>query len=404
MKSLRMPILFFWLYFFEGAPIGLIWWAIPTLMASNGTTADVITAMTAMATLPWSFKFFLGPVIDRFFFTVRSYAYGVALFQLLMIFCFVGLLLTKVGEPAFFAITVMISFVSATQDVIIDAWALGSVPNDRRGRVNGAMQAGLLSGRWLFGAGLLMLLAYVDWHLAIVLLCALLALSIAVLVVSFGRNTTCINPSAPKLTVRSFDFLFTRRFAVLTTIAVLTGFAFESFGAVVGPFLIANELDKQQVGLVLSINLLAMLLGALGGGRASDRRGARLVFLVSGFILCISVTLLGFLHLLGIGAILIGAVWLTYFFIGAFTAASYSYYMGQSKGPMEATRFTFLMAMTNLCEAAAAFLVGRWIAWTPNSYAAGFSFAAAVSLIGLIILARAKMKSTNRKTDVIPGS
>jgi MFS family permease len=192
------------------------------------------------------------------------------------------------------------------------------------------------------------------------------------------------------LGLSSFRFLLTRKFFVLALIAILSGFAFEGFGAVVGPFLIANGFDKQMVGIVLSGNLLAMLLGALGGGKVSDVKGARFVFLVSGFVLAALVTLMGGFHNADLGLPLVGTVCLTYFFIGSFTAASYSYYMGQSKGQMEATRFTFLMAMTNLCESAAAFSVGRVITISPYSYSAGFLFAAALSLVGLAILARSQ--------------
>jgi Acetyl-coenzyme A transporter 1 len=56
--------LFTLLYLSEGAPIGLIWWAMPTLLRSAGAELDAITTLTAVATLPWTLKFVLGPLLD----------------------------------------------------------------------------------------------------------------------------------------------------------------------------------------------------------------------------------------------------------------------------------------------------------------------------------------------------
>jgi MFS transporter, PAT family, beta-lactamase induction signal transducer AmpG len=381
----RSSLLFFLLYFFEGAPIGLVWWAIPTLMASQGITVQVLTTLTAMATLPWTFKFLIAPLVDRYFFSTRAYAFGVATFQFLMLLSLLGLTQVSLTDPLFFWMTLLISLFSAIQDVFIDAWAIGSVPENQRGSVNGAMQAGLLSGRWLFGAGLLIALATFSLKSALFILSGLLALSILYLMNRYRRDLTTINPSQSHFSLNSFKFIFSKKFLLLSFVAISTGFAFESFGAVIGPFFIANGFEKTQVGFVLSSTLISMLFGALIGGKIADIKGNRKVFLVSGIFLFFLVSGIGFLHLTNHPAVLILFSSLIYFFIGTFTSSSYAFYMTQSQGPMEATRFTFLMAMTNLCESLAAFSTGKIVGFSSATFSAGFAFTSVISLIGLLI-------------------
>ncbi len=53
----RRKVLFAALYLSEGAPIGFIWWALPTRLRMAGVTVEQITLLTAVLVLPWAFKF-----------------------------------------------------------------------------------------------------------------------------------------------------------------------------------------------------------------------------------------------------------------------------------------------------------------------------------------------------------
>ena len=52
------------LYFSEGAPIGFLWWAMPTLLRAEGVALERITALTAALVLPWTLKFLWAPLVD----------------------------------------------------------------------------------------------------------------------------------------------------------------------------------------------------------------------------------------------------------------------------------------------------------------------------------------------------
>jgi len=59
-------VLFTLLYLSEGAPIGFIWWAMPTRLRAAGVSVEEITWLTAILVLPWTFKWLWAPVIDAF--------------------------------------------------------------------------------------------------------------------------------------------------------------------------------------------------------------------------------------------------------------------------------------------------------------------------------------------------
>lgn len=63
-KTFRHEVLFAALYFSEGAPVGFIWWALPTLLHEEGVAVEKSTALTALLVLPWMFKFLWAPIVD----------------------------------------------------------------------------------------------------------------------------------------------------------------------------------------------------------------------------------------------------------------------------------------------------------------------------------------------------
>ena len=56
------------------------------------------------------------------------------------------------------------AFFAATQDVAIDALAVTTTAPEQRGWLNGAMQAGMLLGRSLFGGGAILIAHRFGWQ------------------------------------------------------------------------------------------------------------------------------------------------------------------------------------------------------------------------------------------------
>jgi MFS family permease len=385
-QNLRTSFLFFALYFFEGAPMGLIWWTIPTLLSLQGFTVETITTLGATATLPWTCKFLLGPVVDRFIYTSKQHAWTIACLQLGIGLGVFSLILVPLSNPLILYCLLLMSFFSAIQDVVIDAWAIASVDAHTRGRINGSMQVGMLSGRWLFGAGLLIGLAYISLNVALTVLLTLILASILFLFFWFKNKTGTITTPQLNLSLKSFSFLTERKFVTLALVALTTGFALESFTSVISPFLVNFGMDQHAVGMVLSATLICMLLGAVTGGLVSDFWGDLKTFALATLTVALFVSVMGFYKSFSF-YVFVTAVLTTYFSVGFFTSSSYTYFMNQSQGQMEASKFTFLMAITNLCEVLAAFSMGRMFTLFAEYYI-GFLVCMTISLAGVVILLR----------------
>jgi predicted MFS family arabinose efflux permease len=167
-------------------------------------------------------------------------------------------------------------------------------------------------------------------------------------------------------------------------IAAIGGAGFESVGLLVGPYLLDRGFTSEQIGAFLFLpTVAAMIFGALVAGRRADRFDRRReVGLALGLM---AVTILGLAALDARGSwvtlVLLG---LLYFFIGAFTTASYTLFMDKTDRRLGATQLSAYMSATNLCESWSAFAVGALV--TALGYGAAFSVMALVSLLVLPVL------------------
>ena len=54
------------LYFAQGVPEGMLFYGIPAWMVMNGNTPGEIAGFAVACGLPWSFKFIVAPLMDRY--------------------------------------------------------------------------------------------------------------------------------------------------------------------------------------------------------------------------------------------------------------------------------------------------------------------------------------------------
>lgn len=385
--------LFAALYFSEGAPIGFIWWYLPTLLRSRGIAIERVTMLTAAVAWPWVLKFLWAPLIDA----LRSKSWGyrawIVTMQLLMAGAVVPLLWLKIDGAFGWAAALLLAHAvfASTQDVAIDAWAINITPKCERGSLTGFMQAGMLVARWAFGAGLLIFSSRVDQSWAVLLL--ITAILSSLVLVAFSGSLAHREDGPAKsvsVTVRQFSgslrsVLKQSRTWAAIVFALTGGVAFESVGAVAGPFLIDRDLSQTQIGFFFSGNVVTMLLGGLLGGNISDRFArvqavagsivliAFTVLLLAGLDLAFSSHIARLLCMLAI-----------YFGIGIFTASSYALFMDVTDPRLGGTQFSAFMGATNACEAMSALVVGFLI--VRMGYPAAFAIMAAASLGSIIPL------------------
>ncbi|HEX6883702.1 MAG TPA: MFS transporter [Planctomycetota bacterium] len=383
-EATRRRLLFGALYLCEGAPIGFVWWALPTILRERGVPVERIGALASLLVLPWALKFLWAPVIDLGH--GRGLVRWIAGAQLVMAATLLPLLGLD-GDQGLGWITAALlvhALAAASQDAAIDSLALRTTPAEERGRLNGWMQLGMLLGRALFGGGALVARRWVgDAGLVLVLVAGLGAAAVALVLRGPAVPAATQDPVPLR---RSLVAALRRRTTWLGLLfAATSGAGFEAVGALAGPFLIDRGLASADVGLFLGLPAVgAMALGALAGGHLADRSGVRRTVLVGGIAVGACVLLLAALAGTGGDLLVLAVLTAIYAGLGLFTAASYALFMALTDPELGATQFSAYMGATNLCESWSARLGGTLA--QRSGYASAFAWPAGLALAALPLL------------------
>jgi len=397
-SRLGRRVLFAALYLTEGAPMGFIWWALPTLLARQGVTVADITLLTSTVTLPWVFKFLAGPLVDASLSRGATLKRWILTCQTAMVMALLPLawLDWQTSFQWLLIALLLHACFAATQDVAIDTLAIRSVPLEELGGINGWMQAGMLAGRAAIAAGTLGLANSLGAWAPIVLLALVIGLPM-ILLVRYVEEPPA--EPGPWPSAREWVAPFLSRVAFLGLVLALAGGAgFEFLSVVVGPLMVRlGVADRVISGFFGILAPSGLISGALLAGWFSDRFDATRATGMA--IIGVGVLVSGLAAILPDGATAsptpyVGYLAIIWVAIGFFTAASYALFMQLSQGALSATRFAVFMAMTNACEAWAGFAGGRMTA--PLGYPTALFVlvgASAAGLGALLWLARLRTSS-----------
>ncbi len=392
----RRRVLFALLYLAEGAPIGFLWWALPTLLREAGHDLTRITTLTAVIGLPWSLKLFGGPLVDLARGSGRSLQRMLVGAQICMAVTLLPLMRSGAFEDLDTLTTWLLlhSVAAALQDVIVDTLCLSVTPVPERGRVNGWMQAGMLIGRGAFGGGALLVASRFGPSAAPAALFGLECATLLVVLACVPARTGALPLSRARplseLRASLGSVARLRVTWVALAFALVAGAGFEATGGVAGAYLVDRGLSSEAIAWRFELPKVAlMVLGALLGGRLCDRLGPQRATRIfqAAFVVCILA--LAALDFVGAGGetIRLSLLLALYFAIGLFTAASFTLLMDLTSPRLAATQFSAYMGATNLCEVWSMFAVGRL---QPSlGYAGALGGMALVSLLALPLVPRA---------------
>lgn len=389
--------LFAALYFSEGAPIGYIWWALPTILRDAGVEIDRVTALTSMLVLPWMFKFVWAPLVDtlrgprwnyRAWIITTQIGMGLALLPL------IGVSLTEnIGIVA--AALLLHTLLAATQDVSIDALCIASTRPDERGAINGWMQVGMLTSRAVFGG---VALAAERWigtdGVILALIACIWSTTLLVAFATSDRGVGLAEREAGAGNHRWRQFgrtlvttLLSRTTLLALLFAALAGAGFEAVGAVAGAMLVDFGVSKEAVGAFYAVPVVVCMAGgALVGGWLSDRVGRRRGVLAAGVLMAVTIVVLAGLlaRVPEATFVLRGVLAAIYLLIGVFTATTYALFMDLTNPALGGTQFSAFMGATNLCESWSALVVGVLI--VSYGYPLALAVMAVIALPGLALL------------------
>jgi len=173
--------------FSSGLPLLLTYSTLSAWLATVGVRRAAIGAFALVGT-PYAFKFLWAPLIDRVPPPVplgRRRGWGITI-QILLIGAILALgsCDPKHNLPLMAGLAVVVAFLSASQDIVIDAWRVESTNTGQQAPGAAMIGAGYRIGMLASGAGGLLIAAHAGWFAAYATMAALLA--VGLLVFLFG--------------------------------------------------------------------------------------------------------------------------------------------------------------------------------------------------------------------------
>jgi PAT family beta-lactamase induction signal transducer AmpG len=161
------------LSFSSGLPLGLVWIAIPDWMRDIGVDIRWVGVLT-LAQAPWTLKFMWSPLMDRYAPPLWGRRRGwAAITQVLL--CVLTLSLSGVGSDpeaiwVVFALSLAIALAAASQDIVIDAYAVDVLRPEEHGVAVGARTALYRVAMTLSGGIGIYLASQISWRWTTVVL------------------------------------------------------------------------------------------------------------------------------------------------------------------------------------------------------------------------------------------
>jgi PAT family beta-lactamase induction signal transducer AmpG len=290
--------------FSSGLPLPLTYGTLSFWLAQVGVSKTAI-GLFALVGISYNFKFVWSPLIDRLplpFLTAklgrrRSWA---LFLQVLLALAILGLGFTNpavdAGKTALLA--VIVAFLSASQDIVIDAYRIELLDEDQQGAGAAATQWGYRFGMIASSAGALYAAASGGWQFAYGLMAALMGVGmVTVLLTPEPGGTPPLIPTegstAHKVVawlntavVAPFGDFFSRKgwIAILLFI-VLYKFGDALAGVMANPLYVSLGFTAKEVAAISKVfGVVATLAGLAMGGAAVARWGLFPALLICGVL------------------------------------------------------------------------------------------------------------------------
>lgn len=246
----RRVLLVLLLGFSSGLPLLLTFSTLSAWLATVGVRRAAIGAFALVGT-PYAFKFLWSPLIDRLPPPLplgRRRGWGIAI-QLALIAVVLGLGACDPKHHLLLmgVLALVVAFLSASQDIVIDAWRVEILPLDLQGPGAGVIQTGYRVAMLVSGAGALLIADHAGWFAAYASMAALLLVGIFAFL--FGPE--------PVVATEATDVIFAAKGKPANTVSHWLA------TAVIGPF---ADFMRRPMWLVILIFVVGYKLGeALAG-------------------------------------------------------------------------------------------------------------------------------------------
>ena len=298
----RRVLLILPLGFASGLPLLLTFSTLSAWFSKAGVSKATIGAFALVGT-PYAFKFLWSPLIDRLPPPIpigRRRGWGIAI-QLALIAATLALgsCNPQVNLARMAALAILVAFLSASQDVVIDAYRVEILTPDQQGPGAAMIQTGYRIAMLVSGAGALIIAARYGWFAAYATMAALL--SVGMLVFIFGPEPTIPPDAQPHTTSRGFDAMrkwfatavagpfadFMRRPMWPAIIIFIVGYKLgEAMAGVMAmPLYISLGFSLNEIAAVSKlVGFFATVVGAIVGGLVTTKLGVMRALILCGIL------------------------------------------------------------------------------------------------------------------------
>lgn len=287
--SSRLPLRHLWLMgaygFASGLPLPLTGFTLRQWMSESHLSLAII-GLTADIGLPYTLKFLWAPLLDGVrppFFLARlgrRRGWLLTIQPLLALACLLLALSDPGRAPGLtVAAAVLVAFLSASQDIAIDAWRIEFFPARLQGGALAAYVWGYRAAMLVAVSGAIALAGHLGWHGALALMAVLVGAGTLVTLVAPEAHPT-VPPASPgrtlgrawlarlrdAVTVPLRDFLCRPGATEILAFVLLFKLGEVLAGTMAAPFYHDMGFNRAQVAAALSLPSLAASLAGIGAG------------------------------------------------------------------------------------------------------------------------------------------
>ena len=298
----RRVMLILPLGFASGLPLLLTFSTLSAWFASVGVSRATIGAFALVGT-PYAFKFLWSPLIDRLPPPIpigRRRGWGLAIqLGLIAATLALGSCDPKLHVARMAALAILVAFLSASQDVVIDAYRVEILTADQQGPGAAMIQTGYRIAMLVSGAGALIIAARFGWFSAYATVAALLA--VGMLVFIFGPEPAIPVKAQPHAPTGRLDAIrewlatavvepfadFMRRPRWLAIVIFIVGYKLGEAlaGVMANPLYISLGFSLDQIAYVSKlVGFFATVAGALVGGVVATKLGVMRALILCGIL------------------------------------------------------------------------------------------------------------------------
>lgn len=390
------------LYLAHALPLYFYNVALPAILRHQGVDLRWI-GMLSLLYIPWAFKFFWAPLIDRFYFKKLGKRKTWLLFtQIALVLGVVALALTQFdyGLGVFVIVGLWISTFAATQDIVIDGYTVETFSESEYRLGSMAQSIGVALGSMVGGAATLWLYELYGWQTALISLAAMTALTmLAIFQIKEKSNVEKISKQPPSL-IRAF-----KRPEMLWALALIVCYRIVEAPAMamLNPMLIDQKWSLSQIGVLMSVIGAGIgLLAAVSAAFLLKKIAATQLLIWAGWARSLVYALLGVAVLLSwlnqwhllLGGFVIVILAIRYI---AMTAL-YAHFMQTSSKEQAGTDFTILVCFELLVY----FIGGAVSGFLAKAFGYGnFYLILAVSSVLSVLLSQLLIRKAKQTQQLI---